>query len=123
MMQHPRDDLAAFAIGALDPEEARAVRMHLDSCDVCRAEVSALEEAAFAVAATAERDAPAGLRSLIVDRARREGMPRGVASPSSLLDLFRRPVPLLVPVALAVLLAISLGAYANARRDSDRYAS
>jgi len=121
MTDHPRDDLAAFAIGALDAAEARAVRAHLEGCDVCRAEVQSLEEAAFAVAALAERDTPAGLRARIVDRARSETAPRRGAP--SLFDLFRRPVPLLVPVALAVVLAISLAGYAGARRDSDRYAS
>lgn len=122
MTSHPRDDLAAFAIGALDAGEARAVRSHLEGCEVCRAELRGLEEAAFAIAASAERDAPAGLRARIVDRARGEGAPRR-ALPSSRLGMFRRPVPLFVPLALAVLLAISLAAYGGARRDSDRYAN
>lgn len=122
MTDHPRDDLAAFAIGALDAEEARAVRLHLESCNVCRADVRALQETAFAVAATAEREAPAELRAKIVERARRERAPRR-ASSASFLDVFRRPVPLVVPTALAVLLAVSIGAYVGARRDGDRYAS
>jgi anti-sigma factor RsiW len=120
MTLHPRDDLPAFAIGALDAEEARAVRAHLDGCEACRAELRALDEAAFAIAGTAERDVPAGLRDVIVERARREGAPHRTAS---FLDIFRRPVPVAFPVALAVLLAISLALYGGARRDSDRYAS
>src|SRR5438093_1376206 len=75
-----------------------------------------------AVAETAERDVPDGVRSKIVERARREGAPRRAPS-SSFFDLFRRPAPLAIPVALAVLLLVSLAAYAGARRDSDRYAS
>lgn len=122
MTLHPRDDLAAFVLGALDTEEARAVRVHLDGCEACRAEVRALNETAFTVAATAERDVPVGMRDRIVERARHEGAPRRASSPS-FLDVFRRPVPLAIPVALAVLLAISLAAYGGARRDSDRYAS
>ena len=122
MTPHPRDDLPAFAIGALDTEEARAVRAHVEGCEVCRAEMHALEEAAFAVAASAERDTPAGLRAKIVDRARREGRPGRVQSPT-FLGVLRRPVPFAMPLALALLLAISLGAYAAARRDGDRYAS
>jgi len=120
MTIHPREDLAAFALGALDVEEARAVRVHLDGCAVCRAELRALEETAFAIAETAERDVPVGLRSAIVERARRARSPRRA---SSLLDVFRRPVPLAVPVALAVLLTLSLALYGGARRDSDRYAT
>jgi anti-sigma factor RsiW len=122
MTDHPRDDLAAFAIGALDAEEARAVRLHLETCDVCRADVRALQETAFAVAATSVREAPAGLRAKIVERARRERPPSRAPS-ASFLDIFRRPVPLVVPIALALLLAISIGAYAGARRDGDRYVS
>jgi anti-sigma factor RsiW len=122
MTLHPRDDLAAFALGALDVAEARAVRAHLDACESCRAEVRSLEEAAFAVATTAERDAPAGLRGAIVERARRDRKPaRAVAS--SFFDVLRRPVPLAIPIALAVLLALSLALFGGARRDSDRYAS
>jgi len=122
MTLHPRDDLAAFALGALDADEARAVRAHLDGCESCRAEMHALEEAAFAVATTAERDVPTRLRSAIVERARRDRTPPRAPS-SSLLDILRRPVPLAVPVALAVLLVASLAVYAGARRDSDRYSS
>jgi len=122
MTLHPRDDLAALAIGTLDADEARAVRAHLEGCAECRAELRALDEAAFAIAATAERDVPAGLRDRIVDRARRERMARRVPS-ASFLDILRRPVPLAVPVALVVLLAASLALYAGARRDSDRYAT
>lgn len=122
MTLHPRDDLAAFAIGALDAAEARAVRAHLDGCEACRAELRALDEVAFTIAATADRDVPAGLREAIVERARREGPRRGAPS-ASLLDMFRRPVPVAIPVALALLLAVSLALYAGARRDSDRFAS
>jgi ABC-type glycerol-3-phosphate transport system substrate-binding protein len=87
MTPHPNDDLAAFALGALDPEEARAVGAHLDACALCRAEVKALEEAAFAVAETAERDVPAGLRRAIVERARREpSVTRRASGPAALLD-------------------------------------
>jgi anti-sigma factor RsiW len=121
MTLHPRDDLAALALGALDAEEARAARVHLDGCEACRAELRALGEAAFAIAETAERDVPATLRGAIVERARREGTTRRTSS--SFLGVFRRPVPLAVPIALAVLLAVSLALYGGARRDSDRYAS
>jgi len=122
MTRHPIDDLAALAIGALDADEARAVRAHVAGCQSCGAELRALEEAAFAVVATAERDVPDGLRTKIIERARREGVPRQAPS-SPLFDLFRRPAPLAIPVTLAVLLAVSLAAYAGARRDADRYAS
>ncbi|MGH2473450.1 MAG: anti-sigma factor family protein, partial [Candidatus Limnocylindria bacterium] len=122
MTPHPRDDLAAFALGALERDEARAVRAHLHGCEVCSAEMTALEEAAFEIAATSERAAPARLRHAIVERAQRDrrAAPRG-RGVTALLDALRRPVPFAVPVALGVLLAISLAAYVGARNDSDRY--
>jgi anti-sigma factor RsiW len=122
MTRHPIDDLAALAIGALDADDARAVRAHVAGCSSCSAELRALEEAAFAVVATTERDVPEGLRNKIVERARREAVPRRAPS-APFFDLFRRPAPLAIPVALAVLLLVSLAAYAGARRDADRYAN
>jgi anti-sigma-K factor RskA len=122
MTIHPQDDLAAFVLGTLDGDEARVVRIHLDGCATCRAEVRALNETAFALAATAERDVPARLRDRIVLRARRDITSRRVPS-ASILDLLRRPVPLAVPIAVALVLAISLAAYVGARRDVDRYAT
>lgn len=124
MTNHPRDDLAAFALGALDSEEERAVRSHLEQCAACTTEVRAFEAAAWALAETAERDAPASMRAAIVARARRElPAPRGRDRLAVLVDVLRRPVPLAVPVALAVLLALALAGYATARRDTDRYAA
>src|SRR5439155_20323812 len=96
MTRHPIDDLAALAIGALETDEARAVRAHVAGCQSCGAELRALEEAAFAVVATAERDVPHGLRTKIVERARREGVPPQAPS-SPLFDLIPRPAPLPLP--------------------------
>ena len=40
MRQHPHaNDLPAFALGALDAEEAHLVRVHLAACPCCRAAV------------------------------------------------------------------------------------
>jgi anti-sigma factor RsiW len=45
LREHPGDDLAAFALGALDPEEEASVREHLEGCERCRAEVRWLQPA------------------------------------------------------------------------------
>jgi anti-sigma-K factor RskA len=37
--RHPGDDLAVYALDALDPDEARAVEAHLEICPACRAEL------------------------------------------------------------------------------------
>ncbi len=42
--------LGAYAIGALDPEDAQRVRAHLETCASCRLEVSELAETADALA-------------------------------------------------------------------------
>jgi len=118
MTEHPLDDLAAFALGVLDPEESARVERHLASCASCRAEAQAFAETAWAIAETQGRDVPSRVRATIVERARAEGPGR-----SSLVDFFRRPVPLLVPVALAAVLVIALVGYGSARRDADRYAA
>lgn len=73
---HPLDDLAAYAVGALDPDEHRAVDVHLASCARCCAQLAGYFEtlATFvpdeepppqiwtrirAATATAEQDVPA----------------------------------------------------------------
>jgi anti-sigma-K factor RskA len=122
MTAHPIDDLAAYAIGALDGEEQRLVRAHVATCASCRAEVRAFSETAWTIAETAARDAPPHLRTAIVERARSKRSPRpsGLAG---ILDALRRPVPLVVPLAFAAVLVVALVGYGAARRDADRYAT
>lgn len=43
------DNVAAFALGALDGDEAHAVAMHLRTCDACQAEYDALRPVVTAV--------------------------------------------------------------------------
>jgi anti-sigma-K factor RskA len=52
---HPLDDLAAYALDALDDAERRAVDDHLAGCAVCRAELAGHHEA---LAALASDEAP-----------------------------------------------------------------
>ena len=40
---HPREELAALALGALEGDEAAAVRAHVEGCDACRAELRSFE--------------------------------------------------------------------------------
>ena len=64
---------AAYALDALDELEEREYEEHLRSCPRCRAELSELTEAAAALAYGVEAPAPpAGLRSRILEQARRE---------------------------------------------------
>ena len=121
MTDHPIDDLAAYALGVLDPEGRPRVAAHLGVCPTCRAETSALAETYWTIAEREGRDPPPRLRVAIVERARREGRPW--SWPARLWAEFRRPVPLAVPVALAAVLVVALVGYGAARRDADRYAA
>jgi anti-sigma-K factor RskA len=118
---HPLDDLAGYALGILDGEELRALEAHLETCASCRAEVRSFAETAWAIAETQGRDAPPRLRAAIIARAREGGrQPRGLAA---FWHELLRPVPLVVPVALAAVLVVALVGYGSARRDADRYAA
>ena len=127
MNTHPIDDLAAYALGVLDAGERAPVERHLADCAACRSEVETYAETAWSIAQTAAVEVPAGLRDAIVARAQREARPVvGPRAPSlydQLITLLRRPIPAVVPVALAVLLAVSLGGLAGARRDADSYSA
>jgi anti-sigma-K factor RskA len=52
------DDLAAYALGALEPAEATALEHHLDSCERCRAELRWLAPAVRSLADSVERQQP-----------------------------------------------------------------
>lgn len=124
MTAHPTDELAAHALGILEPEEQRVVAAHLAICGPCRDEEHSFAETAWAVAEASERPVPAGLRSAIVSRVRADGavapQPGWLAA---MRDAFRRPVPLAIPFALAAVVVVSLFGYGTARRDVDRYSA
>lgn len=71
MTDHPVDDtLAAFALDALEPDEAAFVARHLAHCGRCRAEVDALREATAALAESVpDAIPPAGMRERVLARA------------------------------------------------------
>ena len=121
MTEHPLDDLAAYALGVLEEAEQRAVGAHLDGCATCRAEAGALARAVWTIAETAERATPGRVRRAIVDRARRD-VTAPVGPRVSFWSVVFRPVPMVVPLALAAVLVVALVGYGSARRDADRYA-
>jgi len=103
---HPTDLLPALALDCLDAEEAAAVRVHLDGCAACRAELQALEEtSALLLHAVPPAEPPAALRERLLASLPRR---RGYAWFDRLLAAWPRLVPA-VAVA-AVVLAITLGA-------------
>jgi len=55
MIGHPREDLAAYAIGALEPPDRTAVDEHLRTCAPCRADAEAFGANAYALRVHTER--------------------------------------------------------------------
>lgn len=124
MTDHPIDDLAAYALGALDPEEARTIGAHVDSCARCQADVRAFSDTAWTIAESRARDVPPGLRMAIVERASREARAARTAGRAAALFAFlARPVPLVASLALAVALVVATTGYVIAQRDADRYSA
>jgi len=119
---HPTDDLAAYALGALDDDET--VAAHVARCAVCTREVAELHEALYEAAAVgaAAVDPPRTLRARIVLRHR--GAPAGHTRGwgARLRDFLTRPVPLAAPAALALVLAVAFAALGGARAEADAYA-
>src|SRR5256712_14003890 len=108
MERHPTDDLAAFALGALDAAEAREVETHVARCDTCAREVAAHREALFDVAAlAATREPPAGLRTKIVSRQRRARVVRTGTWTTALRSPLSRPLPPRGPLPPGALLVIA----------------
>ena len=66
--RHPTEDLAAYALGALDESEATAVASHLETCDRCARDLAQFEDALYeaAVVGAARAETPRDLRRRIV---------------------------------------------------------
>lgn len=74
---HPHecgDDVAAYALGALEPAEVEAFERHLQSCAVCRDELAAFEQTVdfLPLSAPAHRASPA-LRQRVMRAVAQEG--------------------------------------------------
>lgn len=121
MNVHPREDLAALAIGALDRDEARRLREHVDRCAACRAELASFDEVAWGLGELAPGiEVRADVRERIVAKAARPTRDTGPrkALPRPLGSLLGIRVPMAVPLALALVLALSLAALQSVRTDA-----
>jgi anti-sigma-K factor RskA len=105
------DLTAAYALDALDPEDARRYETHLAHCARCHDELAELSEAAGALAYATEASAPPpALRARILDQARAE-RPNVVP----LRPRWLRPV--IAAAAVAACAAIGLGLWAASLSD------
>ena len=99
---------AAYALDALDTDEAREFERHLQECERCREDVAQFAETAAALAYGADSsEPPPQLRARILDAARRDG--------AQVVELRPRRVQRFVPLAAAAaatVAAIGVGAWA-----------
>ncbi len=108
-----KDDVAAYVLGALQPEEAAELERHLEGCTECRAELRWLQPAVDLLPEKVERiDAPAGLRARIVEQVREEASGAGTDSPRQ-MPFGGRWLQGWRPVAAAGLAALALAAVAG----------
>jgi len=112
-----RDDLAAYALGALEPEEASDIERHVDDCESCRRRVEWLRPAVDLLPASVEqRTPPESLRENLLATVRAEAADTTEsraerARPSwweGLRGLVARPA-----VVMAVLILLTVGVAAG----------
>lgn len=71
-----RQDLAAYALGSLDPDDAAALERHLETCAECRAILDDYRQAAFVMPLALEiTPPPPGAGDRLLARARAAGSP------------------------------------------------
>src|SRR5262249_8263834 len=104
-----RDLAAAYALGALSPEETRAFEAYLAGSPEARQEVAELREtAALLAVAGPERQPGPELRQRVLDRVRASKLATLPAAPAR-APRSRPRIPLLAWAALAALPAIAVG--------------
>ena len=107
-----RDDLAAYALGALPPDEVVALEAHLDECGACRERLHWLTPAVDQLpAAVPQESPPERLRASLMEVVRAEAAPPAAALPErrrsepwwrSLANFTLRPATGLALVAVLV---------------------
>jgi anti-sigma-K factor RskA len=107
-----RDDLAAYALGALEEPDAQRVRAHLDGCEECRRQLRWLEPAVELLPRTVEQlEPPSRLREALLETVRAEAAPAAREPPRPAREGWWHRLGLAVwrpatAVAAAVLLVI-----------------
>jgi anti-sigma-K factor RskA len=105
------DDVAAYALGALDPAEAESFRDHLQSCTICRDELAAFESVVNVLPLSApSHRASADLRRQVMRAVADEPRRAVAAGPAAA----RRPARRWMPrpaLGFAAALAIAVAAF------------
>jgi len=111
-----RADLAAYLLGALEPEENEAMERHLDDCERCRDELRWLQPAIDLIPESVPPlEPPADLRARLLAEVRADVAPHATAEPArkaqrsgglaGLRQFFLRPAVAMTAVALIVAVA------------------
>jgi Anti-sigma-K factor rskA/Putative zinc-finger len=117
-------DVAAYALGALDPHEVETFRRHLETCAICRDELAAFEEVVDTLPLSGPvQPAPADLRRRIMRAVDDEAKPvpphRRAPAPRAPRTRRRLPLPALgFATALAVAVAVFVGVESNSSQSS-----
>lgn len=76
-----QDDLAGYALAALDPRDAAALELHLEDCDSCRERLRWLDPAIAVLPASVEQiSPPAALRERLMETVREEAVEQAPAA-------------------------------------------
>jgi anti-sigma-K factor RskA len=120
--EHLRDDLAAYSLGALGDDEAKALEAHLAGCEPCREWLRWLRPAVDALAGSVEQHAPPeSLRGRLMTAVEAEAAPPPVESRPARrrLRLGGWPLRPATALAAAALIAGGIGAGYLLRGDDD----
>jgi hypothetical protein len=102
------DDVAAYALGALEPGEARALEAHLATCAVCRDELASLQGGADALSlATPQVAVPRGLRRRVMSAIREEARSAPGSAPREARRLPARGAAFAGALAVAAVLVVA----------------
>lgn len=106
------DDVGAYLLGALEPDEEEAFEAHLDTCDACRQEVVRLEVARDALPKAVDQVAPPdSLKTSLMETVRSDAA-AGRHAPTRRRSRWRDVVlgcPQFAAAAAALLLAVGIG--------------
>jgi len=110
-------DVAAYALGALDPSETEAFRVHLETCIVCRDELAAFQRVVDVIPVSApQHRAPKRLRRRVLEGVKQAserdfgGRRRRQTARLPLLARVSIPRPALALSVAAAAIAIAFGA-------------
>ncbi len=104
---HVTDLLAAYALGALDPEEKQAVSKHLSQCDSCQGEWQSYQETTALLAwSVPQIDPPEKIKQKILKTAQQSTASKMPLARTRLFDWFYRSAPALSFVFLVAIIGL-----------------